>query len=165
MIYYINPGNQARMWNRKWDTYAAFWSLAEVVKTPAQSRPSCIPPSRASRRTMTCVSTAQSVLCVRRSSPASMEVFGCVQHSTSAWCVWLITVFKSWSCLSVPEVEKGPQADRDPVHPWRPGSASVGSKWKSGENDHRLHLVYIKAEVRYSDEHKSPPSSSCPSSF
>lgn len=63
------------------------------------------PPSRASRRTMACVSPAQSVLCASRSSPAFMEAIGCVQHSTSA-AVCVINHRVKLLEQNVPEVER-----------------------------------------------------------
>lgn len=143
---------------------------AKVVKTAA--RPSAFgvsPPSGASRRTMGRVCPAQSVLCARRGSPALMEAIGCVQRSTSAARrVINHRVKKETVELSVPlpsappRWRKGRQAYRDPGHPWRPGSASIGSKWKEKRREEEggremipSGLHYDRGEIQWRTQ--SPP--------
>lgn len=91
---------------------------------------------------------------------------GCVQHSTSAARrVINHRVKEAAGAQRPPEVEKRPnKAYRDPGHPWRPGSASIGSKWKRREEEEEEEegtdpiWFTLWHEVRYSDKHTSPPS-------
>lgn len=135
-----NPGNQARIWNRKWDTHAVFGNLSEVVKTRAQSRPSRLPAEQGvAADNGPCFHGTKCSLC----PPELPRFYGgdwlCpAQHVRRSVCV--INHRVKAAGAERPrggERERRRQADRDPGHPWRPGSASIGSKWKSGgKNDH-----------------------------
>lgn len=157
------------LWRREKKKKKQKKKRAQVVKTPERpSAPASPPPCGSSRRTMACVSPGTKCsLCppeLSRLFFLLMEAIGCVQHSTSAARrVINHRVKETAGAQRPPEVEKRPdKAYRDPGHPWRPGSASIGSKWKGKVRRRRKKRTdpiwfTLRQEVRYSDEHTSPP--------